>query len=199
MISSKKNIVLVHGLWNNPVVFNRLIYKIKEFDVQIFLPDLPHNYGRTNLFSLAQDLEQYISTNIEDNVPLDILGFSMGGLIARIWLQKLGGATRTKRFISVGTPHRGTFLAELIPSFFLNGVAQMKRSSPLLLDLNSDISSLRNIECISTFCRWDLMVFPGWQAVLPFGLIYSIPVLYHKQLISSDIAIDYLVPLIIND
>ncbi|MED5321139.1 MAG: alpha/beta hydrolase, partial [Cyanobacteriota bacterium] len=117
------------------------------------------------------------------------LGFSMGGVIGRIWLQELGGAQRTRRFFSVGSPQQGTFAAQMIPRPLLAGAADMKVGSRLLRDLNRQTDALAGIECSSFFCRWDLMVCPGWKAVLPLGRCEEIPVWTHQQLISHPDAI----------
>jgi triacylglycerol lipase len=36
---------------------------------------------------------------------------SLGGLVARVYLEQLGGARRVDRCITLGTPHRGTYNA----------------------------------------------------------------------------------------
>ena len=45
---------------------------------------------------------------------LDILGFSMGGIIGRYWIQKFNGYKRTRRFISRFASQR-TLIAQFIP------------------------------------------------------------------------------------
>ena len=199
MPAYRSHIVLLHGLWNNPTIFNSLANKLEGMNIKIHAPYFPHYFGRIDLLDLAKILDEYISMNLESNIKVNLLGFSMGGLIARIWLQKMNGASKTKRFISVGSPHKGTFLAQMIPSYLFAGIAQMKRKSSLIMELNSDYSLLKDIECISFFCPWDLMVLPGWQAILPVGEKFSIPVAFHRQLITSPIAIEILVTSILAD
>ena len=70
------------------------------------------------------------------------------------------------------------------------GVADMKRGSSLLRDLNRSFTLLEEVKCSSFFCKWDLMAFPGWQARLPLGDCYSVPVLTHKDLISKRESLD---------
>jgi len=189
---NKRPIVFVHGLWNNPKLFKKLIAKIKEDDYQLYRPHLPHKYGKTSLRRLARDLDNKIVELFGREIDIDIVGFSMGGLISRIWLQNYNGSLRTKRFISIGTPHLGTFTAQLIPASFMPGIADMKRGSSLLSQLNNDLTSLETVECISFFTKWDLMSFPGWQAKLSIGDSYHLPVLTHKELITNSISLDIL-------
>tara|TARA_B100000214_G_C23889122_1_gene590954 strand:- start:158 stop:754 length:597 start_codon:yes stop_codon:yes gene_type:complete len=189
---NKRPIFLIHGLWNNPRLFEKLILKINENNYQLYRPYLPHEFGKTSLRRLARDLDSKIQELVGPEIEIDIIGFSMGGLISRIWLQKHNGILRTKRFISIGTPHFGTYTAQIIPSFFMPGIAEMKRGSDLLSELNNDLTSLENIECTSFFTKWDLMSFPGWQAKLSIGKSYELPVLTHKELITNSNSLDIL-------
>jgi len=190
--SNKRPIFLVHGLWNNPKLFDKLIKKIKVDDYILFRPHLPHKFGKTSLRHLARDLDSKIKELVAPEIEIDIVGFSMGGLISRLWLQNYDGFLRTKRFFSIGSPHFGTFTAQMIPSSFMPGISEMKRGSLLLSQLNNDLTSLEKVECISFFTKWDLMSFPGWQAKLPIGVNYHVPVLTHKELITNPISLDIL-------
>ena len=188
----KRPIFLVHGLWNNPKLFTKLIEKIQVDDYQLYSPHLPHKFGKTSLRELARDLDCKIKEFVGPEIDIDIVGFSMGGLISRIWLQNHNGFLRTKRFFSIGTPHLGTYTAQMIPSSFMLGIAEMKRGSSLLYELNNDVTSLAMVECISFFTKWDLMSFPGWQAKLSIGDSYRLPVMTHKELITNDVSLDIL-------
>ena len=190
---NKRPIFLVHGLWNDPKLFEKLIKKINEDDYELYRPHLPHRFGKTSLKDLARVLDSKIEELVGPEVEVDIVGFSMGGLIGRLWLQNHGGFLRTKRFFSIGTPHFGTYTAQMIPSSCMPGIADMKRGSRLLSQLNNDLTSLEKVECISFFTKWDLMSFPGWQAKLSIGESYQLPVLTHKELITNSISLDILV------
>ena len=199
METYKRPIFLIHGLWNNPKLFEKLINKIKEDDFELYKPHLPHNFGKTSLRWLARELDSKIEELVGPEKEIDIVGFSMGGLISRIWLQNHNGFLRTKRFFSIGTPHFGTYTAQLIPSYLMAGIAEMKRGSRLLSQLNNDLTSLEKVECTSFYTKWDLMSFPGWQAKLSIGDSYQLPVLTHKELITSSSSIDILVKKIFNN
>jgi len=80
----------------------------------------------------------------------------------------------------------------MIPRPLLAGAADMKVGSRLLRDLNRQPDALAGVECCSFFCRWDLMVCPGWRAVLPVGRHVEIPVWTHQQLIGHPTAIQRL-------
>ena len=183
MSPNDRKVVLVHGLWDSPKIFCGLVNHLLRDDLMIFAPHLPHKGGRVSLRKLAYDLDRLILERFGANTYVDVIGFSMGGVIARVWLQHLGGVLRTRNFLSVGCPQRGTLLAQPVPHSLLPGIAEMKCGSYLIRELNSEAHLLQGINCISYFCRWDLMVLPGWKAVLPIGLHHPIPVLTHNDLI----------------
>lgn len=58
----------------------------------------------------AVKLRDKITGLISAGEKVDIVAHSMGGLIARIYIQELGGANHTHALITMGTPHRGSAL-----------------------------------------------------------------------------------------
>lgn len=182
-------LVLVHGLWDTPRLFRRLIQAVDQPHRPLHAPHLPHGLGVVPLRELAQRLDRSIQDRFGPDTVIDLFGFSMGGVIGRTWLQECNGARRTHRFFSVGSPQNGTLAALPVPRCLLAGAADMKPGSDLLQALNCDRTSLATVACRSYFCRWDLMVCPGWQAVLPLGPRIEIPVWTHQQLIAHPRAI----------
>ncbi|MCX5944684.1 MAG: alpha/beta hydrolase [Cyanobacteria bacterium] len=178
-------LVLVHGLWDSPRLFRRLEQALAGRRAPLLLPHLPHGLGVRPLEDMASQLDLIITSSFDPDQPLDLLGFSMGGLIGRIWIQLLGGQRRTRRFFSVGSPQQGTLTAQPWPRWLLATVADMKLGSPLLRQLNGDLSTLQGIDCYSYYCRIDPLVVPSWRGVLPVGSVRALPVLSHQHLISK--------------
>jgi triacylglycerol lipase len=161
-------LVLVHGLWDTPALFNSLRRAIGDRR-EVFIPHLPHGLGVVPLEVLAADLGQGIEERFGSDQLLDVMGFSMGGVISRSWIQLLGGNQRVRRFTSVASPQQGTWAAQPWPGRLLASVGDMKVGSDLLRRLNSDPDALAGIDCCSLYCMADVMVVPGWSAVLPVG------------------------------
>ena len=195
----KRPLVLVHGLWNTPKLFSRLKIRLNQPESILFTPHLPHDLGRKKIRQLAFELDAKIQKEFGSDVCIDLLGFSMGGLISRVWLQEFKGHLRVKRFFSVGSPHKGTLTAQIVPYHFFPGIAEMKFGSRFISSLESHSSKLENLECRSYFCKFDLMAFPGFMSVLPTGLSSSVPVLTHKGLIKHSNGIDLLVKDLLED
>ncbi len=178
-------LVLVHGLFDTPEIFRGLRHFLGNRREPLLAPHLPHRLGATSLETLAQRLGEQIEAAFGVEQPVDVLGFSMGGLIARTWIQLCGGASRTRRFLSVASPHGGSLVAVPWPRFLLAGVADMKPGSSLLRRLDADLDPLRRVDCTSYYIPSDLMVIPGWRAVLPVGPRHRLPVRQHRLLMAE--------------
>jgi triacylglycerol lipase len=113
----------------------------------------------------------------------------MGGVIGRTWIQLFGGWRRSRRFISVGSPQRGTLVAQPWPRPLVAGIADMKIGSSLLRRLNDEITTLEGVDCRSYWCLLDSMIIPSWRGVLPVGPAIRLPVWDHKHLITHPSAL----------
>jgi triacylglycerol lipase len=185
-------LVLVHGMLDSSRVFDRLLTYLGELQRPLLLPDLPLRFGMTPITESAALLAARIEAAFGAEQPIDLFGFSMGGVIARTWIQMMGGHRRTRRFISVASPHHGTLTAQPWPRRPMAGIADLKQGSALLRQLNGDLSSLEAIECCSFYSGLDLVVVPGWRAVLPVGAQKMLPVWTHPQLLNDHLSLQLL-------
>jgi len=117
----------------------------------------------------------------------------MGGIIGRYWIQKFNGYKRTRRFISIGSPHKGTLMAQLVPKFPFRGISEMKIDSEFLRELEKNDFFLDDIECINFFTYWDLMVFPGWWTNLNLGEKISVKVYKHRNLVRNSFSVEKII------
>lgn len=71
-----------------------------------------------------------------DTIEVDVIGISMGGLVARHAAVERDGAPRLRiaRLFTISTPHRGALAAEMLQPD--NRAAQMRAGSTLLTDLD---------------------------------------------------------------
>ena len=178
-------LVLVHGLWDTPGLFRRLEKQLDGRREPVLVPHLPHGLGERPVLELAEELGQAVHDAFGPDQAVDVLGFSLGGVIARSWIQLLGGRQRTRRFVSVGSPQQGSLLALPWPRRWLATVADLRPGSPLLQRLNGDPGGLEGVQCSSFWCLSDQMVVPSWTGVLPQGSCRRLPVWHHQQLITS--------------
>jgi triacylglycerol lipase len=183
-------LVLVHGLFDTPRLFDSLRRRLAGRRSPLLVPHLPHGLGSVPLEDLAALLGSHIEAAFGPDQAVDLMGFSMGGVIGRVWIQLEGGHRRTRRFTSVASPQRGTLAAVPWPRWPLAGIADMKPGSDLLRRLASQPEPLRQIECCSFYCPTDLTVFPGWEAVLPVGPRFPLPVWWHNRLMAEPGSLD---------
>ena len=190
----KRNpIILIHGLWNTSSIFSSITAKLDEIGIAYFAQTLRHSFGMTSIIDLTNTLNKLILDKYGLEKELDILGFSMGGIIGRYWIQKFNGYQRTRRFISIGSPHKGTLLAQLIPKYPFRGISQMKINSKFLRELAKNDFLLEDIECINYFTYWDLMVFPGWWTNLNLGKKISVKVYKHRNLLKNKSTVEKII------
>ena len=187
----KRNpVILIHGLWNTSRIFSSIISKLDDIGIEYFAPTLKHSFGMTSIIDLTHLLNELILEKYGLEKELDILGFSMGGIIGRYWIQKFNGYKRTKKFISIGSPHKGTLTAQLVPKYPFRGISEMKIKSKFLRKLAKNDFFLHDIECINFFTFWDLMVFPAWRNNLNFGKKISVKVFKHRNLVRNKYVVD---------
>lgn len=186
---SSPPLVLVHGLLDSPALFAALKRELGGGRHPLLCPALPLRLGRTPVQEAAALLGGHIEAAFGTGETIDLLGFSIGGVISRTWIQLLGGYRRTRRFLSVGSPQQGTLTALPWPAWPFGGIADLKAGSALLERLNGDLDPLRRIECHSFYSVLDLAVLPGWRAVLPVGACTMLPVLTHPQLLRDPAAL----------
>ena len=192
-MANRNPIILIHGLWNTSSIFSLISSKLDEKEVEYFAPTLNHAFGMTSIVELTNLMDQLIVEKYGLEQEIDILGFSMGGIIGRYWINKLNGHKRTKRFMTIGSPHNGTLTSQLVPKYPFRGISEMKINSSLLRDLANYDYFLNDIDCISFFTYWDLMVFPGWRANLNVGEKISLNIFKHRNLVRNPEAVERII------
>jgi pimeloyl-ACP methyl ester carboxylesterase len=126
-------ILLVHGIVDNRTVFGPLRSSLHR---RGFGRVLSFSYGplpsdlREPAAQLRKALEDVCEETGHDKIHL--VGHSLGGLIARHCVQRLGGHERVHTLVTLGTPHAGTLAARMLPLPLLR---QLRPGSTLLNEL----------------------------------------------------------------
>jgi triacylglycerol lipase len=175
-------VLLVHGLNDTGAVFNKMALYLRQRDWSVHTLDLLPNNGAGVLDKLAQQVANYVAATFEPEQPLDVVGFSMGGIVSRYYIQRLGGINNVKRFITISSPHQGTVLAY---GSWLPGAVQMRPNSALLQDLNSDVQMLQQLNFTSIWTPYDLMIVPPRSSQMPVGKEFTFPVAFHPWMLTD--------------
>lgn len=173
-------LILVHGFMDTE---GRMAFLAKHFRAmgwKVLTPSLRPSDGSQLIEVLSRQLEDYVQQNTEAGERIDLIGFSMGGLICRYYLQSLGGLMKTDKLISISTPHQGTMAAYLIPGA---GIQQMRPGSTFLTKLNSDAGKLHLLEHSSFYTPLDLMIIPARSSVLSPDRTYKCYALMHHRMV----------------
>ncbi len=157
-------VVLVHGLTDNPGRMKSMASYLVRKGRTVLCPGILPSDGSAPIEQLAGILAAYIADNIANDHRIDLVGFSMGGLVCRYYLQCLSGADRTDRFISIASPNNGTKAAFLLRGA---GIAQMRPQSQFLRMLNRDLSTLDGIACTVLYTPLDLIIIPSASSLMP--------------------------------
>ncbi|MER7661293.1 MULTISPECIES: alpha/beta fold hydrolase [unclassified Streptomyces] len=88
---------------------------------------------------------------------VDIVGHSLGGLIARYYVQCLGGDQRVRTLVTLGTPHSGTTVAPLASAHPI--VRQMRPGSALIEELRGPAPGCRT-RFVSFWSDLDQLMVP---------------------------------------
>ncbi len=155
------HIVLVHGIYNTGRRFRVMQAAFEAAGYPCLAPSLSPNSGRNGLEPLAEQVKTAVDS-IGAGEAIGLLGFSMGGLIARHYLQILGGCQAVKLFVAIATPHHGSYWAHCLPT---QGGRQMRPGSGFLRALQENSACLEGLPCYSYWTPFDLVVVPPASAV----------------------------------
>lgn len=173
-------VILVHGIDDTGAVFQPLSFHLQQRGWRTYAPSLAPNNGACGLEELAQQLKTFIDRTVGAEQPIDIVGFSMGGIVSRYYVQRLGGSDRVQRFMTVASPHNGSFIAH---GRWNCGCRQMCPGSPFLADLNGDLSVLARLNFTSIWTPYDLMILPARSSQIGVGREIIVPVMLHSWMI----------------
>lgn len=156
-------VVLVHGIHATGKDMTRLAKALRATGREVFAPTLLPNDGSVSIGELSAQLEKYIADQGVRR-PFDLVGYSMGGIVTRHYLQRRGGLDHVRRYISLSAPHHGTLVALLNGG---PGGREMRRGSAFLDDLNGDAEMLSRAGFTSFWTRTDLIILPARSSLMP--------------------------------
>ena len=150
-------VILLHGLFQNRSCLFWLQYRLRAAGYQhiISINTPPWRDLETLTESLTKTVDELRITLKVEKVIL--LGHSMGGIIARNYVQNRGGAAYVHGMITLGSPHHGSKLAP----FALSPTGKtLLPGSEFLRKLNSVIWP-KETQAVSIYTRYDNIVLPA--------------------------------------
>jgi triacylglycerol lipase len=175
-------VVLVHGIFETGSNFRTMRKRLQKKGFDCLIPQLKPSDGRGGLDQLAAGLRDDIDRHFGPAEPFSMVGFSMGGIVSRHYLQMLGGASRCRGLITISSPHRGTQAAWLYPSA---GAAQMRPGSTFLAELDAADSRLGDMPVASYRTPMDLVILPACNSVWDRAQNLEFPVWLHPLMLND--------------
>jgi pimeloyl-ACP methyl ester carboxylesterase len=150
-------ILLVHGLVDNRSIFTVLRRALRR-----------RGFGRIwtmNYHVLTHDLRaaaKRLATTVESICEqtgyerIHVIGHSMGGIVARYYVQRMDGDARVHTLVTLGSPHGGTHAARLLP----RGVTrQLRPRSDVIAELAEPAPQCRT-RFVSFWSDLDALISP---------------------------------------
>ena len=176
------NIFLVHGFWDTGKVFRRLQRELTAAGHVCFAPTLHPRDGRHGLDDLARKLAVQIDAALKPDEPLAIVGFSMGCLVSRFYIQHLRGDRSIKAFFAISGPLRGTAMAYFYPS---KGARDMRFRSQFLRGLDASANRLEGLALHTYFTPYVLMIIPSTSSRLNGAVEVRIKAWLHPLMLTN--------------
>ncbi|MET4926845.1 alpha/beta fold hydrolase [Streptomyces sp. PSRA5] len=139
---SRRPVLLLHGFVDNRSVFVLLRRSLARHGWR--------HLESLNFSPLTSDIRlaaEVLGRHIEEvcartgHREVDIVGHSLGGLIARYYVQRLDGDVRVRTLVTMGTPHAGTGAIPLASAHPV--VRQMRPGSDLIEELREPAPGCR--------------------------------------------------------
>jgi pimeloyl-ACP methyl ester carboxylesterase len=163
VVAAGTPILLVHGLVDNRSIFTLLRRALRR-----------RGFGRVitlNYSPLTQDIRAVsarLAALVEKTCEetgyerVHVIGHSLGGVVARYYVQRMGGDARVHTLCTLGTPHAGTHAARLWPG---GVVRQLRPGSDLMLELAAPAPGCRT-RFVAFWSDMDQLIVPQRAAAI---------------------------------
>jgi pimeloyl-ACP methyl ester carboxylesterase len=181
-------VLLVPGYGGSTSALDVLAARLRAAGRDATVVRLPGD-GTGELRDQATVLDGAVRAEIAGGAPsVDIVGYSAGGVVARLWAEDDGGADIARRIVTLGSPHHGTDIAalagSLLPGQCPTACAELAPNSALLTQLNAHEAPTGPV-WVSLWTNQDQVVTPPDSARLDGAL--NIPV----QSVCADAQLDH--------
>ncbi len=159
----RRGVVLVHGFVCNRAFWNPQMRRLRGLGIPFISVTLEPVFGSIDHYADIIDAAVTRLQQATGRAPV-IVAHSMGGLAARVWMDAHRGDGRAERVVTIGSPHRGTFLGRWAVT---PNARQMRLSSEWQQRLASREPSHRFERFTCFYGNCDNIVFPASTATLP--------------------------------
>ncbi|SCL71251.1 lipase family alpha/beta hydrolase [Micromonospora chersina] len=169
-------VIVVGGLIGISIAYEPIAARLRADGYRVSIYQLP-NLGFGDIRESARALSSYVDQvrAATGAAKVDLVTHSEGGLVSRWYVKFLGGADKVDRYVSLGSPQQGTYVANIINFLGLGSCAgivacqQMSVGSSLLTDLNAGDDTPGAVRWTTVRTWQDELVLPVDNAALADG------------------------------
>jgi triacylglycerol lipase len=185
-------VIFVPGYLDLPLYFAVLTHHLADEGRQTTTLNLFPNVGDITVAAtaLAKEVQQVKAQTGASKV--DLVGHSMGGLIARYYLKNLNGAVNIAHLVQFSSPNHGTLISYLGPG---SGADEMHPGSVFLNALNAGSETPDNYKSTPGGIRYtsirgglDEIVIPHDSPILEGAANFLVPTAMHGSILISPTA-----------
>ncbi|WDZ84282.1 lipase family alpha/beta hydrolase [Micromonospora cathayae] len=174
-------VIVVGGLSGVAVAYEPLAARLRGDGHRVSIYQLP-NLGLGDIAASARAFSGYVA-QVRANTgaaKVDLVAHSEGGLVSRYYLKNLGGTGSVGRLITLGSPHYGTYVADIAKFLGLGNCVgivacqQMTIGSAFLNDLNAGDDTPGSVRYTTIRTLQDELVRPTQNATLADGAVNAL-------------------------
>ena len=106
-------VLLVPGYGGSQTALSRLAAQLTATGRTAQVLTLPDG-GTGDLLKQVETLDAAVGRALDDGAPsVDVIGYSAGGVVTRLWVARDDGAEKARRIVTLGSPLHGTEVAGL--------------------------------------------------------------------------------------
>lgn len=171
-------VILLHGLFHNRAIWFLMKQRLERCGFVVVTVNLPPWHDIETLARrLAETVEDTaIALDVE---RVDLVGHSMGGVLARYYVQMKGGAQRVGRCVLLATPNAGSKLAP----FALSPLGRLVMPGSEFLEALNAAPWPKGVLCTAIYSRHDNIVLPCENAALAAAENIELEWLGHASLL----------------
>jgi triacylglycerol lipase len=176
-------VFLLHGFFATAGVFDSLERHLRSEGVEHIASFTYHPFRTVP--SLAAELRRSCEV-FPRRARLHLVGHSLGGVVARYYVQELGGAGRVEQIISLASPFHGTEAAWRLPS-------PLGKVTPVLREIAPDSPLLSRLRArpvavphTSVVASEDFLVTPPRSAAFPGSEVVELDGVGHNGLLFDE-------------
>ncbi|MEU7845583.1 alpha/beta fold hydrolase [Micromonospora sp. NPDC049114] len=169
-------VIVVGGLSGVAVAYEPIAARLRADGYRTFIYQLP-GLGLGDIPASARAFAGFVEQVRASTgaATVDLVAHSEGGLVSRYYLKRLGGTASVGRYVSLGTPQYGTYVANIVAFLGLGSCAgvvacqQMTIGSAFLADLNAGDDTPGSVRYTTVRTLQDELVRPTGNAAVNDG------------------------------